>query len=84
MTRLTFGPSISSLPVIVPVVVDSLVETDENLFGNLRLPDGVEDRDNILLPGRAMATIQDNDSKQHDRECNVYSSHSWDQSKCPD
>ncbi len=83
--NLTFGPGISSLPVIVPVVDDSLVENDETLFGNLRLPEGVEDLGNILFrPGRAMATIQDSDSKQHDRECNVYSSHSWDQSKCPD
>ncbi len=75
MTRLTFGPGVPSLPVVVPVVDDSLVENDETLFGNLRLPEDVEDLSNILFqPGRAMATIQDNDSKQHDRECNGHSS----------
>ncbi len=64
--RLTFGPSVSTIPVIVPVVEDSLVENDEILLGNLRLPAGVEDESNILFqPGRAFATIQDNDSKHN-------------------
>lgn len=65
VTLLTFGPSTPNVQVTVPVVDDGIVELDETLFGNLRTPLGVSDTGNNILfqPGRATATIQDNDCK---------------------
>ena len=47
------------------VVNDDPLEFDETFFGNLGLPTGIPDTGGILFqPGRATATIQDNDRKQ--------------------
>ena len=65
ITLLTFGPDTPNVQVTVPVVDDSVAEPDETFFGNLRIPLGeVLDTISILYqPGRATATIQDNDCK---------------------
>lgn len=65
-TLLTFGPSRSNTQVTVPIMDDEIVEANETFFGNLRVPVG-SDLDTISIlyqPGKAIASIQDNDSKQ--------------------
>ena len=61
---LTFGPDTRNVVVRVPIVDDETLESDETFFGNLRIPLGTPNTGSILYqPGRATATIQDNDSK---------------------
>ena len=65
MKLLTFGPDTRNVLVRVPIVDDDIVESDETFFGNLRIPLGTPNTGSILYqPGRATATIQDNDCKQ--------------------
>ena len=61
---LTFNPGESTVQVTVPVVNDAILEIDENFFGNLRVPAGSPFIGSITFqPGRAMATILDDDCK---------------------
>ena len=65
MKLLTFGPGTQNVLVRVPIVDDENVESDETFFGNLRIPLGTPNTGSIFYqPGRATATIQDNDCKK--------------------
>ena len=65
MKLLTFEPGTRNVVVRVPIVDDDTLESDETFFGNLRIPLGVPNTGSIFYqPGRATATIRDNDCKQ--------------------
>lgn len=53
----------SLVEVSVHIDDDSLWELNKTFFGNLRLPAGVINTDNITFQSPAMATILDNDGK---------------------
>ena len=59
---MSFTPGVSTQQAIVNIVDDEVLEFNETFFVNLRLP--ASTFGNILFqPGRAMATIVDNDGK---------------------
>lgn len=62
VTTVTFGPDKMPQEVSVPIVDDDFAENNETFFGNLRIPAGSADMIQ-LDPGRANATISDNDGK---------------------
>ena len=59
---LTFAESALSLEVPVDIFDDDLLELSEVFFGNLRLPAGSAGDRVTFSPGRATATIVDNDA----------------------
>ena len=51
--------------MIVPVLNDNILEVDEIFFGSLGIPHGIYADDIQFQPGRATATIQDDDCKKN-------------------
>ena len=60
---LTFGPGRSSLQVSVPIVDDTVSETDEMFLGNIGFLASGSNFDITFDPQRANTTILDDDGK---------------------